>query len=54
MPVINRIADFFKDMQDWRQHIHSNPELGFECNKTADFVISKLKGVHMYVGVWVD
>ena len=43
MPVINRIADFFKDMQDWRQHIHSNPELGFECNKTADFVISKLE-----------
>ncbi len=43
MPVINRIADFFNDMQDWRQHIHSNPELGFDCYKTADFVISKLK-----------
>ena len=43
MPVINRIADFFKDMQGWRQHIHSNPELGFECYKTADFVVSKLE-----------
>ena len=43
MPVNNRIADFFNDMQDWRQHIHSNPELGFECHKTADFVISKLQ-----------
>ena len=43
MPVINRIADFFSDMQVWRKHIHSNPELGFECHKTADFVISKLQ-----------
>ena len=43
MPVINRIADFYNDMQEWRKHIHSNPELGFECHNTADFVISKLK-----------
>ena len=32
MPVINRIADFFNDMQDWR-HIPPNPELGFECQR---------------------
>ena len=43
MPVINRIGDFCDDMKDWRRHLHANPELGFECHKTSDFVKSKLK-----------
>ena len=43
MPVINRIADYFDEMQAWRHHMHSNPELGFDCFETAKFVKSKLK-----------
>ena len=43
MPVINRISDYFDEMQGWRHQIHSNPELGFECFETAKFVKSKLE-----------
>jgi hippurate hydrolase len=42
MPVINRIADFADDMTAWRRHLHQYPELGFECQKTAAFVVEKL------------
>ncbi|HBQ35831.1 MAG TPA: amidohydrolase, partial [Rhodobacteraceae bacterium] len=40
MPIVNRIADFSKDMQGWRRHLHANPEPGFECHETAGFVIA--------------
>jgi hippurate hydrolase len=43
MPVINRIADFADDMTAWRRHLHQYPELGFECQKTAAFVVEKLR-----------
>ncbi len=43
MPVINRISDYFDEMQGWRQQMHSNPELGFECFETAKFIKSKLE-----------
>ena len=43
MPIINRISDYFDEMQGWRHHIHANPELGFDCFETADFVKSKLE-----------
>ena len=43
MPIINRIADYFDEMQGWRHHIHANPELGFDCFQTAKFVKSKLE-----------
>ena len=43
MPIINRIADYFDEMQGWRHHIHANPELGFDCFQTAKFVRSKLE-----------
>ena len=43
LPVINRISDYFDEMQGWRHHMHSNPELGFECFETAEFVKSKLE-----------
>ena len=41
MPIVNRIADYHDEMKEWRQHIHKNPELNFDCHKTADFVIKK-------------
>ena len=43
MPVINRIAAYADDMKTWRQHIHSNPELGMHCEKTAAFVVERLR-----------
>ena len=43
MPVINRIADFAADMTAWRQHLHTIPELGFDCPKTAAFIQERLE-----------
>jgi len=43
MPVINRIAEYFNDMKDWRQHIHANPELALDCHETASFVVARLR-----------
>ena len=42
MPVLNRIADFAEEMKGWRQHLHQNPELEFECHQTAAFIIERL------------
>ncbi|ADO42527.1 M20 aminoacylase family protein [Ketogulonicigenium vulgare] len=43
MPVINRIASFADEMKTWRRHLHTNPELGFNCFQTADFVAERLR-----------
>jgi len=43
MPVINRIAGYADDMKTWRRHIHAHPEIGFECQQTAAFVVDKLR-----------
>lgn len=42
MPVVNRIADFAADMTAWRRHLHSIPELGFDCPQTAAFIAARL------------
>lgn len=43
MPVINRIADFGEDMTKWRRHLHTIPELSFDCPKTAAFIKERLE-----------
>lgn len=43
MPVVNRIADYSADMAAWRKHLHSIPELEFECHETAAFVADRLR-----------
>ncbi len=43
MPVLNRIAAYAPDMAAWRQHLHANPELTFECYETAAFVAARLR-----------
>lgn len=43
MPVVNRIADFAADMAEWRQHLHTIPELEFDCHQTAAFVAERLR-----------
>lgn len=43
MPVVNRIAGYTQEMTEWRRHLHTIPELGRECYKTAAFVEEKLR-----------
>ncbi|WP_299023558.1 M20 aminoacylase family protein [uncultured Sulfitobacter sp.] len=45
MPVLNRIAEFATDMTEWRQHLHTIPELGFDCPKTAAFIKERLEEI---------
>jgi Metal-dependent amidase/aminoacylase/carboxypeptidase len=30
-------------MKQWRQELHSNPELKFDCYETAEFIVKRLK-----------
>lgn len=43
MPVINRISAYAEDMTAWRRQLHAQPELGFECHRTAGFVAERLQ-----------
>lgn len=43
MPVINRIAGLADEMTEWRQYLHTIPELEMACYKTAAFVAEKLR-----------
>lgn len=43
MPIVNRIADFAPDMAEWRRHLHRHPELEFDCEKTARFIVARLR-----------
>ncbi len=43
MPIVNRIAEFHKDVTEWRRDIHANPELQFDVHRTAALVAEKLK-----------
>ena len=53
MAVIGHIGAFHGDLADWRHDIHAHPELGFEEQRTADFVAQKLTefGVEVFRGV---
>lgn len=43
MAIVNRIAGYAAEMTGWRRHLHTIPELGRECFKTATFVEGKLR-----------
>ena len=43
MPIVNRIGDYAEEMKAWRRWMHRNPELGFDCFKTAAFVAERLR-----------
>jgi len=53
MPVEKRIATLHPEMTAWRRDIHSHPELGFEEQRTSDFVAAKLAqfGVEVHRGI---
>ena len=43
MPIKNRFAETHAEIAGWRQHMHQNPELGFEEHATAAFVVDRLR-----------
>jgi hippurate hydrolase len=43
MPVINRIAGYAEEMAEWRRWLHRNPELSFDCHRTAAYVADRLR-----------
>ncbi|HUH85910.1 MAG TPA: M20 aminoacylase family protein [Stellaceae bacterium] len=42
MPIVNRIADYHKDLAAWRHELHAHPETAFEEKETAEFVARRL------------
>ncbi len=43
MPIINRIADFQKEMTAWRRDLHAHPELSLQEVRTSGVVQAKLR-----------
>ncbi|MDO8360577.1 MAG: M20 aminoacylase family protein [Devosia sp.] len=43
MPVINRVAEFQREIAEWRQDFHRNPELQYDVHRTAARVADLLK-----------
>ena len=43
MAILELIADYADEMKQWRRHLHTIPELGFDCHQTSAFVIDKLR-----------
>jgi hippurate hydrolase len=44
MPVINRVAEFQREIAEWRQDFHRNPELQYDVQRTAGRVAELLRG----------
>jgi hippurate hydrolase len=42
MQIVDRIKSFHDELTTWRQDLHAHPELGFEEQRTSDFVAHKL------------
>ena len=53
MPLIARIAELNAEMSAWRRDLHAHPELGFQEQRTADFVAAQLKsfGIEVHRGI---
>jgi hippurate hydrolase len=43
MPILNRIGDIQPQMTEWRRHLHTIPELMFDCYKTASYLADRLR-----------
>jgi hippurate hydrolase len=43
MPIVNRIAEFHKEITAWRHDLHAHPELQYDVHRTAASVVEKLK-----------
>lgn len=43
MPVLNSVMHMHEDLVRWRRHLHAHPELGFDVQGTAGFVMEQLQ-----------
>ncbi len=43
MPINPAIQDLVPDAQAWRRHLHANPELLYDVQRTAEFVAERLR-----------
>ncbi len=43
MPVKNRLAEMHGEITKWRRHLHMHPELMYDVEQTAGFVVDRLK-----------
>src|SRR5206468_38853 len=43
MPIINRIAEYHREMTEWRHDLHAHPELALQEIRTSGVVQEKLK-----------
>jgi hippurate hydrolase len=43
MPIINRIAEFHREMTEWRHDLHAHPELALQETRTSHVVQAKLR-----------
>ncbi len=43
MPIINRIAEFHREMTEWRRDLHAHPELALQETRTSAVVQEKLR-----------
>ena len=43
MPIINRIAEFHREMTEWRRDLHAHPELALQEIRTSGMVQEKLR-----------
>ncbi len=53
MPLVDAIEAHRHELTRWRRDLHAHPELGFEEQRTSDFVAAKLEefGVQVHRGV---
>ena len=53
MELVEEIVAMQEELALWRKDIHAHPELGFEENRTADFVAQKLEefGIQVNRGI---
>ena len=53
MAVVEPIAVLHEEMTGWRRDLHAHPELGFEEQRTSDFVASQLRafGIEVHRGI---
>lgn len=43
MPILNRAHETKAEITRWRKHLHANPEIGFDVEETAAFVVERLR-----------
>ena len=53
MKISNEIINIVPEVENWRQELHSHPELGYEEKWTSSFVIEKLEsfGIEVHKGL---